>query len=270
MSDAIAKPSKREGPDPREDAFLRFVNRVVDGVTGNLRAVTAATAVVVLLAGAGLWYLNYSRNLEEEAASQLQSLRAALSQGTDTIGAERLESFVDRFAGTESERQARLTLGRLHLRNGAAEQAVEAVGPAAEAPPDTPVGYAGRTLLAKAQEAADRTDAALETFRDLAENARFGFQRDQAAAERARILMDANRLEEAESIYSRLAEEASGTEARQIYAARLGEVRAMRGASGSGSEEATSSESSAPSGETSGSEASASAGDGGGEASASS
>lgn len=241
MSDAIAKPSKRKGPDPREDAFLRFVNRVVDWVTANLRAVVAGVVVAVLLAGAGLWYLDYTRTLEEQAASQLQSLRAALSQGADTIGAERLESFVDRFAGTEPERQARLMLGRLHLRNGAAEQAIAAVGPAAEAPPDTPVGYAGRTLLAKAQEAAGRTDAALRTLRSLAEDARFPFQRDQAAAERARILAEADRLEEAEAIYGRLAQEASGSGARQIYATRLGEVRAMRRAAGPGPETSTSS-----------------------------
>lgn len=242
MSDAIAKPSKRKGPDPREDAFLRFVNRVVDWVTANLRAVIAAGVVVILLAGAGLWYLNYSRNLERQAASELNSIRAALAQGTDTIGTQRLESFVDRYAGTESERQARLLLGRLHLRNGAAEQAVEAVGPAAEAPPDTPTGYAGRTLLAKAQEAARRTDAALSTLQELAENARFPYQRDQAAAERARILMEAGRLQEAEAIYSRLAEEASGSGARQIYAARLGEVRARLEAAGPASGGATSSE----------------------------
>lgn len=258
MSDAIAKPSKRKGPDPREDAFLRFVNRVVDWVTGNLRAVIAAGVVVVLLAGAGLWYLNYSRNLERQAASELNSIRAALAQGTDTVGTQRLESFVDRYAGTESERQARLLLGRLHLRNGAAEQAVEAVGPAAEAPPDTPTGYAGRTLLAKAQEAAGRTDAALSTLRELAENARFPYQRDQAAAERARILMEAGRLQEAEAIYSRLAEEASGSGARQIYAARLGEVRARLEAAGPAPGGATSSE--APESSEDGSAASGGAG----------
>lgn len=259
MSDAIAKPSKQKGPDPREDAFLRFVNRVVDWITTNVRAVTAAGVVAVLLAGAGLWYLNYSQSLEEQAASELRSLRAALSQGTDTIGAERLASFVDRYAGTESEPQARLLLGRLHLRNGAGEQAVEAVEPAAGAPPETPVGYAGRTLLAKAQEAAGQTDAALSTLGELAENARFPFQRHQAAAERARILVETGRLEEAESIYARLAEEASGSGARQVYAARLGEVRAMLRSAGPASEDdaATSSSDASPSA----GEASASAGD---------
>lgn len=236
MSDAIAKPSKRKGPDPREDAFLRFVNRVIDWTTRNLRAVVAGGVVLVLLAGAGLWYVNYTRNLEEQAASELQSLRAALSQqGADTIGAERLESFVDRYAGTGSEREARLLLGRLHLRNGDAGRAIETVGPAADAPADTPVGYAGRTLLAKAQEEAERTEAALSTLEDLSEDARFGFQRDQAAAERARILVDSGRLEEAESIYRRLAEEASGSGARQVYAARLGEVRAKLDDAGSAS-----------------------------------
>jgi predicted negative regulator of RcsB-dependent stress response len=267
MSDAIAKPSKRKGPDPREDAFLRFVNRVVDWITGNLQAVIAAAVVVVLLAGAGFWYLNYTQNLEEQAASELQSLRTALSQGTETVGAERLESFVDQYAGTESERQARLLLGRLHLREGAAEEAIEAVEPAAGAPPDTPVGYAALSLLAKAQEAAGRTDPALGTLETLAEDARFPFQRDQAAADRARILTESGRLEEAEAIYSRLAEEASGSGARQIYAARLGEVRARLEAAGPASGGATSSSEASTS---SGDDASASAGGGSEEASPSS
>lgn len=267
MSDAIAKPSKRKGPDPREDAFLRFVNRVVDWVTGNLRAVIAGGGVVVLLAGAGLWYVNYTQNLEEQAVSELSSLRAALARGTDSIGAERLQSFVDRYAGTEPERDARLMLGRLHLRNGAAEQAIEAVTPTAEAPPDTPVGYAGRVLLAKAQEAAGRTDAALSTLQELADGARFPFQRDQAAADRARILAEADRLEEAEAIYGRLAEEASGSGARQVYATRLGEVRAMRRAVGPGSGASSSSDASSSSADG---EAAASGGDDGGEPASSS
>lgn len=230
MSDAIAKPSKKKGPDPREDAFLRFVNRVIDWSRGNLRAVAAGGGVLVLLAGAGLWYVNYSQNLEEEASTRLRSIRSAIASGADTIGVDRLSSFLDRFGDTEAAARARLMLGRLHLRRGDAEQAVEAVRPVADAAPDTPRGYAARMLLAKAQEAAGRPDAALRTLESLASSARFRFQRRRASAERARILVETGRLAEAEEVYRRLVENARPDEAQQMYAVRLGEVQAMQAA----------------------------------------
>lgn len=244
MTDAIAKPSKRRGPDPREDAFLRFINRLVDWTRQNVRAVIAASAGLVLLAVAGLWYLNYSQNLEAEAASRLQSIRAAVATGADTVGTERLASFLDRFAGTESAGEARVLLARLQLRRGRPAEAVEVIRPAVDQPADTPSGYASRMLLAKAQEAAGRREAALRTLEELARNARFGFQRREAAAQRASILVEMDRLAEAEAVYRRLVEESGDPAARQMYAVRLGEVQAMRtaeaaasAAEGSGEEE---------------------------------
>lgn len=235
MPGAIARPSKQKGPDPREDAFLRFVNRVVAWTGENLRIVVGGVVAVGLLAVAAVWYVNYQSNLEQQAAGRLQSLRAQMAAGSETAGLQELQSFLDRFGGTESAGQARVMLGRRLLSADRPQEALEAVRPAAQKPADTPEGYAARSLLAKAQEAAGDVQAALGTLETLAENARFGFQRRQAAAERARILTEQGRLAEAEAIYQRLVEEASDADAQQLYAVRLGEVRAMqRRAAGSG------------------------------------
>lgn len=241
MTDAIAKPSKRKGPDPREDAFLRFVNRVLDWAQANLRAVLAVGVVLVLLAGAAVWYLNYQQNRQQEATRRLQSLRAAVTRGADSVGVDRFKSFLARYGGTDAARDARILLARLHLQRGDPEQAIETVRQATDRPPDTPEGYASRMLLAKAREASGDRKAALRTLEKLASGARFGFQRREAAAHRAEILVAMGRLEEAEAIYERLVEESGDGEAGQLYAVRLGEVRAMRsrGGSASGTGEAT-------------------------------
>lgn len=235
MSDAIAKPSKRKGPDPREDAFLRFVNRAIAWGQDHLRTVVASGVIVVLLAGAGLWYLNYTENLEQQAATQLQTMRAALATGGDSASVDRVESYLDRFGGTESALEARLLLGRVRLRRGEPEQALEAARPVADQPADTPIGFAGRMLLARAQEAAGRVEEALGTLEELTRSARFGFQRREASAERARMLVEAGRLAEAEQIYRRLLDEAGRSDVQQLYAVRLGEIQALRDASGSSS-----------------------------------
>lgn len=229
MPGAIAKPSKgSKGPDPTEDAFLRFLNRTIDWMRDNLAMVVGGAVAVALLLGGGLWYRSYSQNLEEEASSRLQSLRVAIATGADTVGVPQLRTFLDRFGGTEAAVHARIMLARQQLQEGDAAGAAGTLDPAVGAKPvDTPLGYAARLLLGQAQEAAGRTEAALQTFGDLSENARFGFQRREAAGARARVLVEAGRLDEAASIYERLAEEAQGDQAQQLYALRLGEVRAM-------------------------------------------
>lgn len=228
MPGAIAKPSKgSKGPDPREDAFLRFLNRAIDWARENLTLVVGSVVAAALLVGGGLWYLSYSQSLEEEASSRLQSIRVAIATGADTVGVPQLRTFLDRFGGTEAAVHAGIMLARQQLQEGDAAGAAETLGPAVSAQPvDTPLGYAARLLLGQAQEAAGRTEAALRTFAELAENARFGFQRREAAGERARVLVEAGRLSEAASIYERLADEAEGSQAQQLYAVRLGEVQA--------------------------------------------
>lgn len=237
MPGAIAKPSKkRGGPDPEHDAFLDAVQRLVTWAQENLQLVIGGGVLVVGLVVAGLWYASYQEGRTEQASRQLQGIRSALATGTDTVGIPRLQQFVQNYGGTDAGREGRVLLARLQLQRQSAGDAIETVRPVVDARPvDTPGGVAARRLLAEAQQAAGEPEAALETLRDLAENARFGFQRRQAAAERASILREMGRLSEAREIYRRLVEEAPDTEAGEIYAVRLGEVEAMMAAGGGAS-----------------------------------
>jgi len=229
MPGAIAKPSKKGGgPDPEHDAFLDAVRRFVDWTQENLQLVIGGGVLVVGLVVAGLWYSSYQESRTEQASRQLQGIRSALASGSDTVGIPRLQQFVQNYGGTDAGQEARVLLARLQLQRESARDAIESVRPVVDARPvDTPGGVAARRLLAEAQQAAGEQEAALETLRDLAENARFGFQRRQAAAERASILREMGRLSEAREIYQRLVQEAPDTDAGEIYAVRLGEVEAM-------------------------------------------
>lgn len=234
MPGAIARPSKKGGggPDPEQDAFIEAVERLVAWTQQNLQLVVGGTVLVVVLTLAGLWYWNYQTSRTEQADRQLQGIRSALATGTDTVGVPRLQQFVQSFGGTEAALEARVLLARLQLQRDAAGDAVESVQPVVdETSAGSSTGVAARRVLADAQQAAGRPDAALRTLRELAENARFGFQRREAAAERASILTEQGRLQEARSIYQRLVEEAP-TDAQQLHAVRLGEVQARIAGSG--------------------------------------
>lgn len=228
MPGAMARPSKKKGSpaDDPEDAFLRGVERFIAWTTEHRTSVIAGSVALVLLVAAGIYYVNYRSNLEEMASSEIQSIRAELATGTSAEATSRLDEFVTRFGGTEAGDEARILLGRLQMSNGDTEAALEAVAPVLERPVEEPLGHAAATITAAAHEDQGQREQALEVLQEVADGARFPFQRREANAARARLLIEDGRLEEAAAIYERLAEETeSSTE--QMYALRLGEVQAM-------------------------------------------
>lgn len=227
MPGAIARPTKgSRRPDPDQDAFLETLDRFVTWIQENSRTVAVSAIGLVLLAGGLLYYASYTQNLEERASSEFQNLRAALATGADTEGLQQLQQFVERFGNTEAGLQGRILLAREHLASGKPEAAIRTVGPAADQPVDTPTGYAARSLLARAHAASGASDRALRIFSELAEEARFAFQRRQAAAERAEILAQRGELRAAADIYRRLVDEAPASASEEMYAVRLGELEA--------------------------------------------
>lgn len=232
MPGAVARPSKgSSGPPDQEDAFIRALNRFIAWAQQNTRTLVVAAVVLVLAVGGAFYWLSYQQSLEERASAELSTLQARIAQqarqGAAIAVTDSLQAFLQRFDGTDAAREARILLARQQLVQGQASQAVESIRPVARRHrPDTPNGFAARSLLADAQIAAGDTTAAISTLAGLAEDARFAFQRHQAAAERAALLADVGRLEEARAVYRRLAGEASGSEAEDLYAVRLGEVEA--------------------------------------------
>lgn len=237
MPGAIARPRKGGGgggagggPPEGDDAFIRGLNRFIAWAQENTGVLTAAVVVLVVAIGGVLYWQSYQQSLEERAAADLAGLQTRMARGGGAGAVtDSLQAFVDRFDGTEAGREARVLLARQQLRLGRAAAAVETIRPVAgDHAPDTPTGFAARTLLAEAEVAAGDTASAVSTLGVLAEDARFPFQRHEAAAERASLLAERGRLREARDIYRRLVEETAGDEDESagLYAIRLGEIEA--------------------------------------------
>lgn len=227
MPGAIAREKrKKKSPAAEEDAFVRAALRAADWISRNQRAVIYGLVAAGLLVGGLVYYVNYRSTLEERASVELLQVRGAIQTESTDQAVSRLEGFLDRFGGTEAAAHARVMLGRVYLRTGSPESAVEPLQKAAEAPPDHPLGYAAGMLLADAREAMGEPAGAERGLAELAKSARFEFQRREAAAARARILVELGRLAEAERIYSRLVADA-GEESEGEYALELGRVQGM-------------------------------------------
>lgn len=216
-----------------QDAFLRAVLRVVQWAQENTRTVTIGLVVAAVVVAAGLYYRNYRQDLREQAAGQLQTLQAQLQSQSppDTLGRS-IRDFVSRYGDTRYGDEARLLMGRIQLSQNRWQGAISSLQPVRdEYPADSPTGYAARKLLAAAHEGAGSIELAVSLYADLAENAQFAFQRNEAAANRARLLAAQGRIREAERVYSRLVQEADTSAAGvasaelQSYRVRLGELR---------------------------------------------
>lgn len=233
MPGAVARPGKgSSGPPDHEDAFIRALNRFIAWAQENTGTLILVTVLVVVAVAGTFYWRSYQQNLEERASAELSTLQTRVAQqarqGAPALAVtDSLQAFLQRFDGTSSAREARILLARQQLGEGRPSEAVQAIRPVVDGTrPDTPTGFAARSLLADAQMAAGDTAAAISTFDGLAQDARFAFQRREAAADKASLLAETGRLEEARDIYRRLSEEASGTEAGELYAVRLGEVEA--------------------------------------------
>ncbi len=211
-----------EGPR-REDAFVEGILRFWDWVQANARAVVVGLVLLVAALLVGLYYINYRQSVEEQAAADFQRLRLEASQ--DPQAAAELPSFIRRYEGTDAAEEARLVLARVQLAGGDPQAVLETLDPLAGRAPDAPVGYAARLLRVRAYESLGDVEPALAELSTLGERARYPFQRRSARADRARLLAEAGRLEEAERIYADLARASENPNEAALYEIRLGEVR---------------------------------------------
>ncbi len=232
MADALASGKTPDGGDGRQDAFVRSTFRLATWVNKNMRGVLVGAAGIAMVVVGVVYYTNFQASVREQAASELATLRMTATDPEILIA--ELETYVERFDGIAAANEGRLLLARTYLDRGRSVDAARIASTISEAP-DRPVGLAARTLLAAAQEASGDAETALTTWEALGGTARFAFQRREARASAARILASLGRLEEAETIFAAIAEEAAAEDPVEagVYRLRLGELKARR-AVGSG------------------------------------
>ncbi|MFQ5689553.1 MAG: tetratricopeptide repeat protein [Gemmatimonadota bacterium] len=224
MPDALAR-RKKGNTDPGEDAFAEALLRFWVWARHNARGVLLGLVGLAALLGATLYYFSYRATVRDQAAAELAALRARVNADPTQLLPD-LQSYIQRYSGTQSAAEARLVLASVQLDLGHPDAAVSTLEELTKLPPDTPMGFGARSLLAAAHEAQADIPGALQDLQPLAERSRFPFQRRWARAERARLLGESGHWQEAETILKTLVDETTDPNERSRYLVRLGEARA--------------------------------------------
>lgn len=218
--------TRKQSKDDGEDAFVAGILDVSNWAKRNQQLLTVAGVLLALAIAGGLYYLNYSAQLDEQAAEQLEVIYQSVSIN-DIEGAKvDLATFLDRFGSTAYEGEARLILGELYLESGEPEQALAVLGPMGSSP-RAPIEFQGATLLAAAYEQEERWDDAVRTYLTISERSELDFQIRDALAAAARIRGEQlGDTEGAIELYERVLEtlDENATE-RGRYEMRIAELR---------------------------------------------
>ena len=193
---------KRESDVP-DDAFVGTIRRIIDWTQDHQReAIIAAVAIIVVVGGAA-WYIVQQRQIEATAQDRLTQVQQTAASGNAQLAIRDLESFLDRFAGTEAADQARLTLANLYMTTEQPAEAIEALG-TLPSRLDAAFGLAAARLEAAALEAMERYDEAIQAYLDIADNTRFPFQRREALADAGRVQLQHGDPQAAADLFDRV------------------------------------------------------------------
>jgi len=212
-----------------EDRIMRRIAATTGWAEENRQLATMGVLAILAIGAGGLIYLNYRADLAERAAVRLDELRlVSQSAPPEQLRAE-LAAYVDQFSSTPQGDEARLLLAEMELRRDSADAAIRLIEPVVD-PADDPLGHNAAWMLAVAEEQRGNLEAAAAWYERLARAAPHQFQRRGARAARARLHVYAGEYAAAEAIYEELAAAQDAAGEAELYALRLGEVRARAAA----------------------------------------
>lgn len=219
--------TRKQSKDDGEDAFIASILDVSNWARQNQQLLTVAGVLIVILVAGGLYYNSYRSQLDEQAAEQLEAIYQSVSIN-DVEGAKvDLATFLDRFAGTAYESEARLLLGELYLEDEEPQQALAVLDPLGSSPRSA-IELQGAALLAAAYEQEERWQEAEATYLTISDRSELDFQVRDAMAAAARIR--AEHLDDpqgAVELYEQvLAQMEENAPERGRYEMRIQEIRA--------------------------------------------
>ena len=227
MTKQMARAKRPEHIDTEDHVTERVLEAAAWAET-HRRAVMAGGIALVLVVAAAFYYQDYRNKLEERASVRLQEIQiTAQAADAETVRSE-LTIFIDQYSSTPYADQARIALGDLELRRDSLGLAIRALQPVAELGTSSPLSFTAMKMIAAAYEQGGDTDRAIDWYGRLSSDALFDYQRHFAMAEQARIHTVAARYSDAAALYEQLvAEVADDPASQEVYAVRLGEVRAL-------------------------------------------
>ncbi|MEX0912771.1 MAG: tetratricopeptide repeat protein [Gemmatimonadota bacterium] len=223
---SIASRPRRQQTEP-DDAVLARALQFSEWARRNMVIVVVSAVAIVVLVGGLLWYrADQARQLEEAAIAFLQVEQAVMS-GNESLAAQELQLFIQRHGGTPYSEEARVLLGQVFVRGDRAAEAVEVLEPVASELNSSPVGVQAALLQAAAYQAAGDTQAAIETYLEVGEEAEEQFRREEGLVGAALLMQEEGNWAGAAELYARLVEMSEpGSMNRSMFEMRLAEAEA--------------------------------------------
>ena len=218
-------PSEKTATEP-DDAFVAKVVEVSTWAGKNTQTLTLVGIAVVLVAAAGIYYFNFRDTLETQSVQELESILQVVVLGDRDAAKADLSLFLDRYASTSVAAEARLLLGQLYLESGQPDVAIDVLQASSQSIAD-PVGTQTHMLTAKAFESAGRLEQAESLYRRLADRAEMSFQRVEALDGAARVRLQLGDHAGAADLFDQILEDLEeGDVQRGYFEMRATEARA--------------------------------------------
>lgn len=212
--------------DSSDDVFVAKVLHAGKWAERNQQLVTVLAVVLAIGVAGLLYYRSYRRSMGEQAAQQLELIYQTVAMA-DVEGARtELGTFIERFGGTPYEREARLLLGDLYLRDGSPQQAQAVLRPLGDLP-RAPIELQAAALLAAAYEQDGQSQEAERLYLAIADRSDLDFEVRDALAAAARLRTERGDREGALELYERAIEDLEeGDPERGLFEMRIEEIRA--------------------------------------------
>jgi predicted negative regulator of RcsB-dependent stress response len=197
--------SSKHRPEEKKEAEDVFVEKIVQGTKwakANTQVLVFAAVVAVALFAGGSYYRNWKAAQTERAVAQLEQVQQSVAFGEREVAKASLNQFIEAFAGTPYELEARLLLGQVLLEESNPEEAIEALATAVREMNSEPIGIQAAFLMAAAYEQAGRMDEAERMFLRISNTAELTFQVREAVGGAARIRAGQGNFSGAAELYA--------------------------------------------------------------------
>ncbi len=226
-----ARRVKRGHASEPDDVFVARLLELTAWAREHARILTIVGVVLVLGISAGLYYRNVQATIRAQSETRLETVRQTVASGNTALAIRDLEQFVTTYKGTRAAEEARVLLGQVHLDAGQPQEALDAVNPLASSI-GKGLGTSAAFVKAAAFEADGQAQSAESLYLQIAERARYDYERFQALDAAARVRMQGGNVTGAAELYERLLEILPDNDPeRAVVELRLAEARAS--ASGS-------------------------------------
>lgn len=217
-----SRPPQRPGTD---DVMLARAVEFSNWARRNVRIITIAAVVALVVVGALLYYRMDRAQRLERAATEFMQLEQTVSSGNAQLAQRDLQGFATRYSGTPYADEARVALAQIHLQEGRAAEAISTLQPVADDLDGSPVGPQAALLLGAAQAAAGNRDAAVATYLRVADEAELSFRRIEGLSAAALLRIEAGDFAGAAELFGRAVElTEEGSPERSVFEMRMAEA----------------------------------------------